>query len=86
MYNAAKISRKFFYNKKFELSEITYERNRKSHTQNWKIYMHVVGSCKHVLILQNNDSNLLTLKVAKYLHSNCHTVISEALYINSKQK
>ena len=29
--------------------------------------MQVVVFCKHVLILQNNDSNILTLKVAWYL-------------------
>ena len=29
--------------------------------------MQVVVFCKHVLILYNNDSNVLTLKVARYL-------------------
>ena len=29
--------------------------------------MQVLVLCKHVLILQNNDSNILTLKVAQYL-------------------
>ena len=27
----------FFYNKKLEILEVTQERNRKSHAQNWKI-------------------------------------------------
>ena len=42
--------------------------------------MQVVVFCKHVLILYNNDSNFLTLKVAQYLNQSFLAIITNTGY------
>ena len=37
----------------------------------------MVGFCKHVLILQKNDPNFLTWKVAQYLKSLLHDLTKQ---------
>ena len=55
----SKISLKFLYNKKLELLETTQEKNRKSHAQDWKIWILYIY-WEYLLCPQSNASGVFS--------------------------